>query len=65
MHLVGRSADHDLLPAGANLAAARYFHFISDKSFIGYSVSRSDDGTKLDGLMALPRYLRPNIPRIQ
>jgi len=55
---------YQLFP-GANLAAARYFHFVSDKSFIGYSVSRSDDGTKLDGLMALPRYLRPNIPRIQ
>lgn len=55
---------HQLFP-GADLAAARYFHFVSDKSFIGYSVSRSDDGTKLDGLMALARYLRPNIPRIQ
>lgn len=55
---------YQLFP-GADLAAARYFHFVSDKSFIGYSVSRSDDGTKLDGLMALARYLRPNIPRIQ
>ncbi len=55
---------YQLFP-GANLAAARYFHFVSDKNFIGYSVSRSDDGTKLDGLMALPRYLRPNIPKIR
>lgn len=55
---------HQLFP-GATLAAARYFRFVSDKSFIGYSVSRSEDGTKLDGLLALPRYLRSNIPKIR
>lgn len=55
---------YQLFP-GANLAAARYFRFVADKNFIGYSVSRSDDGRKLDGLMALPRYLSSNIPKIR
>jgi hypothetical protein len=46
-----------LYPA-ANLASARYFGFTSDRSLVGFTVSRSEDGMKLDGLMALPRYLR-------
>ncbi len=44
--------------AGANLSRARYFGFTSDRALIGYTASRSEDGLKLDGLMALPRYLR-------
>jgi hypothetical protein len=43
---------------GADLTRARYFSFTSDRILIGYSISRSEDGLKLDGLMALPRYLR-------
>ncbi len=39
------------------LAGARYFGFTSDKALIGFSVSRSEDGVRLDGLMANARYL--------
>ncbi len=44
--------------AGADLRRARYFTFSSDREIIGFTVSQSDDGLKLDGLMALPRYMR-------
>jgi hypothetical protein len=43
---------------GADLSRARFFAFNSDKSLVGFTVSRSEDGLKLDGLMALPRYQR-------
>ncbi len=42
---------------GADLGRARYFSFTSSKNIVDYSVRRSDDdGQRLDGLMALPRY---------
>jgi hypothetical protein len=44
--------------SGADLRSARYFCFTSDRNVIGYTVSRSDDGLKLDGLMSLTRYAR-------
>ncbi len=43
---------------GADLSRARFFAFNSDKYLVGFTVSRSEDGLKLDGLMALPRYQR-------
>jgi hypothetical protein len=46
-----------LFPA-ASLASARFFSFTSDKMLIGFTVSRSEDGLKLDGLMAAARYVR-------
>jgi hypothetical protein len=44
--------------SGTDLGRARYFCFTSDRNIIGFTISRSDDGLKLDGLMGLPRYLR-------
>jgi len=43
---------------GADLTSARYFYFTSDRLVVGFSVSRSEDGVKLDGMLATPRYLR-------
>ena len=45
--------------SNADLSRARYFGFVSDKTLIGFSVSQSEDGLKLDGLMTLSRYLHP------
>jgi hypothetical protein len=47
----------------SGLTGARFFGFSSDKPLIGFSVSRSEDGLRLDGLMANPRYiLAPSDP---
>jgi hypothetical protein len=45
----------------ADLSRAQYFCFTSDRAVVGFSVSRSQDGTKLDGMLATPRYLRTRI----
>ncbi|MBM3792084.1 MAG: hypothetical protein FJW35_17280 [Acidobacteria bacterium] len=50
----------------ADLTQARYFSFTSDKTVVGFSVSRSQDGMKLDGMLATPRYLRTtNMDRVR
>ncbi len=41
-----------------DISSARYFSFTSDKEIIGFSISGSEDGLMLDGLMNLPRYVR-------
>jgi hypothetical protein len=53
-----------LFPA-ANLSNARFFGFTSDKPLIGFSVSQSRDGLKLDGLMSSPRYAPAPVDKIQ
>jgi hypothetical protein len=50
---------------GADLENARYFGFTSDMALIGFTVSRSEDGLKLDGLMALPRYQRVTAEKVR
>ena len=42
-----------------DLSKARFFSFSSDKKLLGFSVSGSADGQKLDGLPSLPEYVKP------
>jgi len=41
----------------AELTNARYFTFTSDQKVVAFTVSGSTDGTKLDGLATLDRYV--------